>query len=543
MQPQQPQQPPSGQWPTQPPYQRQQPSQPYGQPPGQPPNQPPNQPYGQVPGQPYGQVPGQPPTLPPTQPPRRQRPAWLLPALAAALVVLVAAGGVGAYLVYGNSSGVSSPPPVATSGTSSSPAAGAAAGPDVCAMLSKDEVDRLVPDATVTKRSRDGDYTVDFTCNWTNQRISFGEFWRSREIDVRIEQHKGEGAKTGRAMAQNSYEADLRGGKYGETAKPSLDPDEKEYISPVKNVQGVGDGAFAQYTWHRDGDLLWYSFGKAYARVGDMTIEVKFQAGQQRKDAQILSNDGTQSINEDNAIREVSGLVANFAKGVAAWQAQHPDVLAKAEPSPSPSTLSPSARPTPSPTVLAAFPAECTAVTEPATRLVPEPATRARGTEAGDDKQTECRWLNRELSGGAGIKKIRSALITTHRFANRAGAADEPAAKGYYVSEYGGDKNTANSTIGAITWGKVTDVAGLGDQAYQQFVRTRQGEVSASSGSVLVRKGAMVIRVDYSGHQRPEDAATNSPKVEFMAEKEAMDGALTLARAYLAVVAQQPAGG
>ncbi|MFG1701721.1 hypothetical protein ACFLIM_00885 [Nonomuraea sp. M3C6] len=506
--------------------------------------EPPTNPY-QVPGRqfepprmPPPMPPAMPPTMPSMPPPRPpRRPAWLLPALAAALVVLVAAGGVGAYFVYDRLSGATTTSPAPTGKSSSRPAA---KGPDACAMLPQEEADRLVPDATVAKSSRDADYAVTFTCNWMNQRISFGEFWRSREIDVKILQHKGEGAKTGRAMAQNSYEIDYRGGEYGETAKPSLDPDEKEYVSPVKDIQGVGDSAFAQYTWRRDGKLLWYSFGKAFARVDDMTIEVKFQAGQQRKDAQILSNETAQSINEDNAIREVSGLVGHFAKGVAAWQAQHPDVLA--QPESSRATASPSARPTPSPTVLGAFPAGCQAVSEVATGLVPEPTTRARGTEVSGDSQTECRWLNLDLPGGEGTKKIRSALITVHRFSNRAGDLDEPAAKAYYVSEYGGDKNTAESSIGGITWGELTDVEGLGDQAYQQFVQTRHGEVSASSGTVLMRRGAVVVRVDFSGHQRPEDEPTNSPKVKLMAEQEAMAGALTLARAYMAELAKQPVG-
>ncbi|AQZ64936.1 hypothetical protein BKM31_28935 [[Actinomadura] parvosata subsp. kistnae] len=465
------------------------------------------------------------------QPPQKRRPAWLMPTLAAALVVLVAAGGVGAYLLYGQRSGGPAP-----SGTrSSSPAqqpASAAKAPDVCAMLPKEEAERLVPGATVSRSSRDSDYTVNFGCNWINQRISFGEFWRSREIDVKVEQHKGEGAKTGRAMAQTSYEMEYRGGKYGETAKPSLDPDEKEYVSPVKDVQGVGDAAFAQYTWRRDGKLLWYAFGTAHARVGDMTIEVKFQAGQQRKDAQILSNESAQAVTEANAIREVSGLIGHFAKGVAAWQASNPGVLAKAEPSAA-ATVSPTVSATPSPTVLASFPAECQAVTETATRLVPQPATRARGTAAGADTQTECRWLNRELSGGPGVTKIRSVLITVHRFTNRAGAADEAAAKAFYASEYGRTKTTAKSSIGGITWGALTDVKGLGDQAYQQYVQSRSGEVSASSGSVIVRKGPVVIQVDYSGHQRPKDKATNSPEVVMMPEKEAMAGALTVIKAYL----------
>ncbi|MEU6710696.1 hypothetical protein ABZ897_04375 [Nonomuraea sp. NPDC046802] len=509
--------------------------------------EPPTNPY-RVPGrqfEPPMMPPTQPPTLPsglaPGMPPRPGRPAWVLPTLAAALVVLVAAGGVGAYLVFGGVSGSGAPPASGQTGERSSQVPAAkAAGPDVCAMLPQEEADRLVPDATVANSAREGDYTVDFRCNWTNQRISFGEFWRSREIDVKISQHKGEGAKTGRAMAQNSFEIDYRSGKYGATAKPSLDPDEKEYISPVKDLQGVGEGAYTQYTWRRDGKLLWYAFGKAVARVGDMTIEIKYQAGQQRKDAQILSNESMQSVTEENALREAGSLAGHFAKGVAAWQAQYPGVLA--QPPSATATLSPSARPTPSPTALAAFPGECGAVTDVATRLVPEPTTRARGMEDGSDSQTECRWLNLELPGGEGKKKIRSVLITVHRFANRAGAADEPAAKAYYAGEYGRDKNTAESSIGGVTWGELVDVKGLGDQAYQQFVRSRHGEVSASSASVLMRKGPVVVNVDFSGHQRPEDEPTNSPKVEFMAEKEAVDGVLTAAKAFMAQLGKQPAG-
>ncbi|MEV4394686.1 hypothetical protein [Nonomuraea sp. NPDC049607] len=488
---------------------------------------------------PMGRPPG-----PPTGPPGR-RPAWLTPVLAAALVVVVAAGGVGAYLLIsdrgsgGTAAGPSSSSSSSSAAHSAVPAA-AATGPDVCSMLPQDEAERLAPGATVAKSSRDSDYTVTFACNWQNQRISFGEFWRSREIDVKIDQHKGEGAKTGRSMAQSSYEMDYRGAKYGATAKPSLDPDEKEYVSPVKDVTGVGEGAFAQYTWRRDGKLLWYSFGKAHAQVGDMTIEVKFQAGQQRKDARILSNESTRSITEDNAIREVSGLIGYFAKGVAAWQAQHPGVLAK--PDQAQVTQSPTARPTPSPTVLAAFPPACQAVTEAATRLVPKPTTRARATESGNDDETECRWLNLDLPGTAGNVKIRSMLISTHRFTNRAGAIDPGAAKAYYAGERGGDKNTEKSTIGGITWGEVRDLEGLGEQAYSQFVQTRQGDVSASSGTVIARTGALVVRVDYSGAERPESEPANSPKVKLMPQKEAQEGALTLARAYLAELVKQPVG-
>ncbi|HEX4817865.1 MAG TPA: hypothetical protein VFV66_34415 [Nonomuraea sp.] len=467
-----------------------------------------------------------------------RRPAWWLPTLAAALVVLVAAGGVGAFLLYGNASGTTPRPP-AGSGKASSPAAGVK-GPDVCAMLPKEEADRLAPDATVSRSSRDSEFTVNFGCNWVNRRISFGEFWRSREIDVKVAQHRGDGAKTGRSVAQSSFEIDYRSGKYGATAKPSLDPDEKQYISPVKDIPGVGDGAFAQYTWRRD-KMLWYSYGTARARVNDFTIEVRFQADQQRKDAQFLSPDTVQSITEENAIREVSGLITHFAKGVAAWQAKNPNVLAQ------PDQPTPSAAPTPtaapSPTVLAAFPADCQGVGAKATELVPRPTTRARGLEDGGDSQTECRWLNRDLPGDVeGTKKVRSALITVHRFTNRAGEADETAAKSYYATQRGRDRSVAGSSLSGVTWGEVTDVDTLGDEAYQQFSQSRRGEVAASSGSVLMRKGSVVIGVDYSGHQRPADKPTNAPEVELMTEKEAMAGVRSLAQAYLEQLGKQPVG-
>ncbi|MEU4512603.1 hypothetical protein AB0G05_24195 [Nonomuraea wenchangensis] len=464
-----------------------------------------------------------------------------MPVLAAGVVVLVAAGGVGVFVL---TSGDAPAGPGEADGrptaSSSAPAASGAKGPDVCGMLPKEEADRLVPGATVAKSSRDGEFTVDFGCNWVNRRISFGEYWRSREIDVKIAQYRGEGAKTGRSQAQNAYEAEYRSGKYAATAKPSLDPGRKEYISPVKDIPGVGEGAFAQYTWRRD-KLLWYSYGTANARVGDFTIKVRFQADQQKKDAQILSSETRQSITEANALREVSGLVAYFAKGVAAWQAKNPNVPAKAdEPA---VTSSPSPKPSASPTVLAAFPAFCTAVGAKATELVPSPTTRARGLEEGGDSQTECRWLNLDLPGDdAGTKKIRSVLITVHRFSDRTGQADESGAKSYYATQRGGDKNMAGSSLGGITWGKLVDRDDLGDQAYQQFVQTRHSDVAASSGTVLMRKGAVVVRVDYSGHQRPKDAATNSPKVRLMSEKEAMGGALPMARAFMEEMTRRPVG-
>ncbi|MFG3440582.1 hypothetical protein ACGF0J_25285 [Nonomuraea sp. NPDC047897] len=483
-----------------------------------------------------------PPTLPSALPgtpsgPRKRR-GWVLP-VAAAAVVLAIAGAAGAYLVSGRT-------PAGT-GTVAKPPASVPAtpvqGPDVCAMLSDATTDRLVPGATVSGTSRDTEYTVNFDCNWTNRRISFGDYWRSREVDVKVRQHKGQGAKTGRSMAQNSYEVGYSGAKFRATAKPSAkssaEPGDKDYTSPVTDIPGVGDGAFAQYVWRRSGTVLWYSYGEAHARVGDMTIEVKYQASQQRKDAAVLTNKTTQSVSEENAVREVTALVGEAAKGVTAWKARHPGVLAVPRGQVS---SSPTAQPTSSPRVVA-FPPACKAVEPVASRLVPNPTPRARAGGAGGDAQTECRWLNLDAPAGDDVTRIRSVLITTHRFTNRAGAPDVGAARGYFAKERGGDTGMEGGALGGITWGKVIDLKDLGEAAYGHYIKYRRMDVHSGSASVVMRRGAVVVSVDYSGAERPKGEPANSPKVRLMPEKEARAGALTVARAYLAELAKEPTGG
>ncbi|MFI7447076.1 hypothetical protein ACIBQX_06195 [Nonomuraea sp. NPDC049714] len=476
--------------------------------------------------------------MPPGRPPARR--PWLLPVVAVCVVALIGASAA-AYLVYGQvqrTFGTTVAGPGQTTPSKSVKAA-AVTGPDVCSMLPKLEAERLVPEATVAKSSRDSEYTVNFSCNWVNRRISFGEFWRSREIDVKVDQHRGSGAKTGRAMAQNSYDIDYGGAKFGETAKPTQEKGEKDYVSAVKEIPGVGDAAFAQYTWRRSGTTLWYSFGTARARVQDMTIEVEYQASQQRKDAQILSNETTQSVTEANAIREATKVITHIAKGVAAWKAENPDVVAQPYKA---ATAAPSVAPTPTPTQLAAFPPACQAITEVATGLVPGPVTRARGMEAGDDTQTECRWLNLDAPAGDAVTRVRSVLITVHSFANRAGVADATAAKSFYSGRRGGDRNMAQSSFGGMETGKVVDLEGLGEQAYGKYLKTRRGEVSAGSGAVIVLQGATVVEIDYAGAERPKGQPANSPKARLLAEKEARAGALTVARAFMPELADKPIG-
>ncbi|WP_327086067.1 hypothetical protein OIE66_27480 [Nonomuraea sp. NBC_01738] len=492
--------------------------------------EPPTTPH-RMPGRPFDQ-PTQPPTLPPGPPPGR--PSWVLP-LVAVVVVLIVAAGAGLYLLYGKAAGrgeAAKPP--ATTGKA--PAGGTAF--DACALVPKAESERLVPDATMTGDSRDSAdaYVVDFSCSWANNRISFGEYWRNREITLKVEQHKGEGAKTSRSMAQNSYQIDYTSAKYRETTKPTPAKGDKEYISDVTDLQGVGDAAFAQYTWRRSGAMLWYSFGEAQGRVGDMTFEVKYQASQQRKDAKVLTNEGTQSITEANAIREVGALAKAVAQGIATWKAANPDVMASTMPKVS---ASPSATAKPEPTTLAAFPPVCTAIQDEAMRLAPGATPRARGLEDRNDHQTECRWLNMEVPGEAGGTRVRSAMVTLHAFANRAGGADLVAAKGLFAQRHAG---TVMRSVGGITWGDIKDLKGMGDAAFSQYIAYRQGDVFNGGGTVIVRVGATVAEVSLAGADVPKGKRPNDKKVRLLTEREAVGGATALAKALLAELARQPVG-
>ncbi|WP_344846110.1 hypothetical protein [Nonomuraea dietziae] len=299
-------------------------------------DEPPTNPY-RAPDWQFQQVPTA-PVQPPQPPPRRR--AWVLPAVAAGVAVILVGAAAGAYLLYGRPASSDAPAkPTAGTEAPTRPAAtqpAAAAVLDVCTMLPVAEVDRLVPQAAVAKRSRDAGFAVYSYCDLSNRRISHGEFWRSREIKASIAQHRGEGPKTGRAQAQALYDSELGFFTYKAKNEPTddkKDPGEKNYNSAVKHYPGVGDGAFGQYTWRRD-KSLWYSFGEGRARVGDMIIEVRYQASQQRKDADFLSSKTTQSVSEENALREVGVLLTHLAKGAAAWKAAHPGELAKVEPSP-----------------------------------------------------------------------------------------------------------------------------------------------------------------------------------------------------------------
>lgn len=503
---------------------------------------PPTNPY-RAPDWQFQQVPTM-PTQPPSPPPKRR--GWVLPVVAGGAAVVLIAGGAGAFLLYGRPTAAdepAKPTPVSPSAGVTASATGSATAPaaaptlDACAMLPPAEAERLVPGATVDKRSRDSDYAVVSSCDWTNRRISYGEFWRSREIRINVSQYRPDGPKTGRAEAQQAHEAERGFFSYKATSKDKdAKPGEKNYYSPLKEYAGVGDGAFGQYTWRRD-KLLWYSFGEGRVRVDDLVIEVHYQASQQRKEAKLLTNESVQSVSEENALREVGVLLTHLAKAAAEWKKAHPAVLATVAPSASPS---PSPAPTPSstPTVLAQMPEACKRMAPAMIKLVPGATERARGNDAVGVKETECRWLNLKAPAGQGRRGIRSALVTVQVFSNRAGAGDPTAALSAYSTELSGAVGMAESSLGGFTWGKVDKPQGLGDAAFVQYRVDRKNAVFNGAADVVVRKGFTVIQASFSGAEMGADEPTNSPKVEVLGEKEARAAAMTVAKEMLAALAQ-----
>ncbi|MBO3752881.1 hypothetical protein J5X84_43105 [Streptosporangiaceae bacterium NEAU-GS5] len=452
---------------------------------------------------------------------------WLIPAAAVVVLIVMV---VAAVALVRTTAGKK---PAAAN-----PAANAEAPPvlDACALIDAATADRLVPRATITRGGRDqlsefGERS--WTCSWRNDKISFGEFLRSRSVELTVARHYNMGHNTAVKQARISYDGDLNQSRYTETAT-----DKEVYYSKVRTLSGVGDQAHAQYTWHRK-TLFPFAFGEAWSRAGDLTVEIKFQAGQQRKDAAILTGDTLQAVTEQNALREVSGLITTVVNGAVAWRGGHgapaattgsgalragvtpaasptPTVGASGGPSPSPS-------PTPIP-----LPDACVFVSARALALVPHAATKSTGTETGGTTTSTCRWLNTELPAGQGKRAIRSLFITMEYFTDRAGSPSSSVAHDAYVNKLSNSKQWQGSGFGGIFWGKVKFIKGLGAEAYQQYTSNKTQTVHAGTGSVVVRLGTMVVTIDFSGAQLPDKAPINSPKAVLIDSDEALTAARTV---------------
>ncbi|WP_169984631.1 MULTISPECIES: hypothetical protein [unclassified Microbispora] len=455
----------------------------------------------------------------PTQPSAPARRGWVVPVVAV-VAVLAVAGGTFAFMSVRQTgttpSAAGSPAP--SQAAKSASAAPVAATADVCAMLDPDEAERLVPRAEIdssTSDNRDSTLVsyVRWQCRWANRNISYKDVTRSREITVNVSKYEALGTTTAVDAAKIQYKGELSQYKYGATHS-----DEERYYSAVQEYQGVGDQAAAQYHWTRERDKYWYSFGQGVGRVGDVVFQVKYEASQKKKEAELFSNETTQSITEENALREVKGLLTQVAKSVAAWQDGKP-LPYHARPKPSPSS-------SPSPTRIP-MPKACVSLESLAATLVPGTEGAAVRGKEGNSTVTQCQWWNDKLPLGGGKVRWRNLRVAVHSF------WDAESARYYLIDQRSKTKFTASSEIGGIRWGKVEKLTGFGQEAFGQAIRQRTDTAQGNRYEIYALDGKNVIWVLLSGSDRPENTPINAPDSVLMDPKEAADGAKSVAKALL----------
>ncbi|WP_157522485.1 hypothetical protein [Herbidospora cretacea] len=459
----------------------------------------------------------------PPGPPRKNR--WLWP-LVAAVVVLVVAGGT--FVFFQTTGGET--PQAAPPRTGASPGATGAAPAvpngdpkstdfDVCAMLDPEQTERLVPAAKIDMRMNDNrdDSLVSYvrwTCEWTNRNISYGEVNRQRQITVNVARYEAIGDTTADKAATIQYDGQKRQWDY--TASVSND---ERYYSKPQVYSGIGDAAIAQYQWTRDDDYR-YAFGTGFGRVGNITFEVKYEASQQHKEADVLTNDTKQSITEPNALREIKGLLTQLAQSAGAWYAGKPLPFAgKARPSAAPSA-------TPSP-VKIALPPNCVAMNATAATLVPNTEGLAQSLTQGKAKVTECQWWNDAMPVEGGKVRWRNLRIGIREFPNA------EMARFYLVDERGKSRGTAGSKIGGIQWGKVQKLPGMGTDNYGQAVKQQTETAYSGAYEIKVMQDKYVVTVLFGGADRPAGTEINNTGAVLMPLTEAAAGAKAMATGLL----------
>ncbi|WP_214107744.1 hypothetical protein [Acrocarpospora catenulata] len=445
------------------------------------------------------------------QGPPRKRPGWLVPVLALVVVILVAGG----TFVFMNSRTQGQTPVAATSqggapGTAEQPAPGGG-NADVCAMLDPVEADRLVPRAKIDSRTSDNrDDTivsyVRWTCTWANRDISYKDVTRSREIVINVARYEALGDTTAEKAAKIQYNGEVNQYTYGGEHSTA-----ERYYSKPTTLTGIGEEAVAQYQWVREKDH-YYAFGTGMGRVGNVTFQVRFEASQQHKEADLFSTDTKQAITEDNALREVKGLLTQLAQSVTAWQQGKPNPFAdRARPSPSPSE-------SPKP-VRIELPPYCVAVNPLAAELAPDTKGAAGVTPEKNGKLTECQWWNDQLPIDGGKIRWRNLLVSVHEFNSAENA------RYFLVDQRGKTKFTAGSRIGGIAWSKIVKLPGIGEDNFAQAIKQKTDTAYSSRYVIYALQGNRVVEVLLGGSDRPAGTPINSTDSVLMDLREARDGA------------------
>ena len=452
----------------------------------------------------------------PTQPSRPARRGWVVPVVTVTAVAAVAAGTF-LFLRGRGEQGTAAPPP--TVAPSTTPVATSSAVPalDPCAMLDPEETERLVPNAEIdssTSDQRDDPLVsyVRYSCSWVNNNISFGEKRRKRRIELGITTYEAVGNTTAERFARDFFTGELR--QYTYQAGISS---RRHYYSKPQKYPDIGDEAAAQYQWAREGDQTRYAFGAGIGRVGDVIIQVKYEASQQDKEADLLSGETTQAVTEENALREVKNLLAQAAKAVKAWRDGQP-LPYRPRPKPSPS-------PSPSPSKIP-MPEECTRLQSLAAKLVPGTEGVAVRWQEGKATVTGCQWWNDKLPADEGKVRWRNLRLDIWAF------PDPKAAHFHLVDKRAGAKVTAGSAIGGIRWSRLEKLE-MGDDGFGQHVRQQTATAYSNSYNVYVRSGRFVVWVILAGSDRPEGRPINSKESELMDPKEAEAGAKAVANELL----------
>ncbi|WP_432924462.1 hypothetical protein ACQPZZ_29610 [Microbispora sp. CA-135349] len=455
----------------------------------------------------------------PTQPSAPARRGWVLP-VAAVVAVLVIAGGTFAFMSVRQTGST----PRAAGSTAAVPAKKSAsaapetANADVCAMLDPDEAERLVPQATINSSTNDnrGDSLVSYvryTCSWSNRNISYKDVVRSRGITLNVSKYEALGTTTAQEAAKIQYKGELSQYKYGATHS-----DKEHYYSVPKEFPGIGEESVARYQWTREGKQYWYSFGEGAGRVGDVVFQVKFEASQKKKEADLLSTETTQSITEENALREMKGLLTQVAKSVTAWRAGQP-LPYHARPKPSPT-------PSPSPTRIP-LPQSCLSLKALAATLVPQTEGVAVRNREGNSTVTQCQWWNDKLPLEGGKVRWRNLRVAVHSF------WDAQSARYYLIDQRSKSKFTASSRIGGIRWGKLEKLTGIGQDAFGQAISQRTDTAQSNRYEIYALDGKNVVWVLMGGSDRPENTPINASDSVLMNAKEAEAGAKSVAEALL----------
>lgn len=454
----------------------------------------------------------------PTQPSASRRRGWVLPVVAVGAVLAVAGGTFTVMQLRDSGPGAV---PDGKAAASASPVASASSAPEanVCAMLDPDETERLVPDADIrpsTWDNRDNKIVsyITWNCTWSNRDISFKDKRRMRQIEVRVSRYEAVGTTTAERAARVRFDSELKGYEYSATASKK-----EHYYSKPKVFSDIGEQAAARYQWRR-GDLR-YAFGEGIGRIGDVVFEVKYEAKQQDKEAGFLSTDTIKSITEENALREVEGLLRQLAKSITAWRSGQA----------MPYTPRPKPSPTPSPTpTLIALPRPCVSVKPLAETLVPKTEGVAARSENDGVTVTECQWWNDKLPIGQGKVRWRNLRIAIRTF------RDAESARYYLVDQRAGKKAMAGGGIGGIDWGRVQKLAGFGDDAFGQVIRQRTETARSNRYEIYALDGKNVVWVLFAGSDRPADTPINAPDSLLMSTKEAVAGAKSVAKAVLAAL-------